>query len=149
MSGPGVIEALIVDEWLFARLNGDATLRAILGVQVGERRVSSVVAPSVWGDGPFVTFAEQSPMADTIVVGGARVFARGLYTVKAIRKTDTWTTLRSAAERVDALLHGATGTAGGGQVLAFHRDSTLRFIERDESGAEWRHLGGTYRVTAQ
>lgn len=150
MSGPGVIESLLIDEWLMARLNGDVTLRAILNVPAGERRVASPTAPEKWGDGPFVTFADATPLTEVKVVNGRRVMGRARVDVKAVKRTGTYSgDLRQAAERIDVLLDGASGAAGDGTVLSCVRDGVIRYVEPEHGQIEWRHLGGTYTIQAQ
>ncbi len=53
----GVLADEIVYAFLWARLNGDATLRSILSVPAGESRVANMVGAEAWGDGSFVVFA--------------------------------------------------------------------------------------------
>ncbi len=45
MSGPGLLEGTVVDEWLFSMLDPDPPLRTILSVPAGETRVAARLAP--------------------------------------------------------------------------------------------------------
>lgn len=149
MSGPGTLEGLLIDEWLATKLKGDATLRGLLpGATAQQSRVASPTAPADWGNGPFVTFHASSPSRDVRAIGSIRIMGVGTYVVKAVAKTNSWGTLRPAAERIDALLQGSSGNVVGGVILHCVREGEHRLTE-EEDGAEWRHLGGEYRIWAQ
>jgi len=49
---------------------------------------------------------------------------------------------------VDAVLHGASGTATDGTVIACVRERAFEMVEMTD-GVQYRHLGGIYRVLAQ
>jgi hypothetical protein len=145
----GVRPDAVVDEWLYARLSGDATLRSLLNVPAGQTRVANMVAPKEWPP-PFVVFHQALPMRD---VRGwqARIMGDGEYLVRAIGRPANWGTLRSVADRLDVLLEGSTGTTSGGTVLTFHRQEAYRLTEndapeRDEPSGVWHYVGAIWRV---
>lgn len=134
-----MIETVRVDQWLHDTLTTDPTLTALVA-----GRVYADLAPLTarW---PAVIFNEQAPV-DSLGVGGERILTSGLWQVKAITDEPSWQGLgRQAADRVDDLLHGASGTAGGVAVGTCHREQTVRFVEVVE-GKQFRHLGGLYRI---
>ncbi len=143
MSAPGLIENLLVDEWLFGRLDGDATLRSILSVPVGGTRIGNRVVPAGWAGEPVVVFNEQAPMTDVRGIGTARIMAAGLWSLRVMgRPENDLATMEQAASRVDVLLHGQSGAVGGGQVLTCVREETFRF--QDQEG--YLILDTLYRV---
>lgn len=148
MSGPGVLEADLIARFLFATLNDDATLRTALGVATGETRVAEAPAPETWGSGPFVTFQQQD-IRDVRGMGTSRIMADALYQVKVTKATESFTEVSTAAQRVDVLLHGASGSVTGGSILHAMRDGSIRLPETDAEGRQWCHLGGLYRIWAQ
>lgn len=134
-----MIETVRVDEWLHDTLTADAALTALVA-----GRIYADLAPQTarW---PAVVFNEQAPV-DTLGVDGARLLTSGTWQVKVITDEPSWQGLgRQAADRVDDLLHGASGTAGGVTVGTCHREQTVRFVEAVE-GKQFRHLGGLYRI---
>lgn len=159
---PGVVTTLVGQEWINARLAGDATLRSILSVPAGQSRVAMGVAPSAWGAGPFVTFSPQVPMADVFGTGSARIMGAGEWLVRAggMVATDKgtpsaiaaanarWGAVKAAAKRIDALLHGATGTTADGEVIACVRVEDHFMPSEERPGEVFYFLGGQYRVEA-
>lgn len=149
MSTPGVIEATFIQDWLYARLNDDATLRGLLGVAAGDTRVSAAPAPASWGRGPFVVWDSLTPQRDIVGVGNARISSEGLWIVKGVLGSASYDGLIPIASRIDVLL-GAVGpvAVGARTILACHREETVHYPESD-GAVEWRHLGGLYRIRAQ
>lgn len=150
MSGAGTIETLLVEEFIMTTLRNDATLRALLpGSTVERPRIASPIAPSDWGNGPFVTFDALAPTRDVRGVGAVRIMGTGVYVVKAVARTSSWALLRPVAERIDQLLEASSGAATGGNILHIVREDVHRMVETEDGDAQWRHLGGEYRVWAQ
>lgn len=145
---PGVVTTLVGQEWLNARLAGDAALRSILSVPSGQSRVAMGVAPSAWGAGPFVTFSPQVPMADVLGTGTARIMGAGEFLVRAGGQPTAWGAIKAAAKRIDALLHGATGTTADGEVIACVRMEDHFMQSEERPGEVFYFLGGQYRVEA-
>lgn len=121
-------------EWLYDRLTGDATLMAAVpgGVHEG-------IAPQGTAE-PFIVFSLVSN-ADVNAVGQARVLTRCDWDVKVIAEASSYAGLADIADDIDTLLHDVVD----GSVVSCHRVSTIRYHEKS-SGAEYRHVGGTYRV---
>jgi hypothetical protein len=147
MTALGVYGDEVVDAFLWARLNGDQTLRSILSVPVGESRVANMLAPAEWGDGPFIVWEQTVPMRDVRGSGG-RIFSDGEYRIRAVGRPAAWGTLRSAAARVDVLLEGATGSTPTGFLYTMHRIESYRLPEDQVPGDVWHHVGGIYRCQA-
>ncbi len=145
MTAIGVLADQIVDDFLYARLNGDATLRSILAVPAGDSRVANMVGADAWGDGPFVVFAESLPMRD-VRAAGDRIFADGEYLIRAVGRPAAWGTLRRAASRLDELLEGVAGSTVAGFVYVMHRVESYRLLEDQVPGDTWHHVGARYRV---
>lgn len=154
MTDIGVRPDQVVDEFLYARLNGDATLRSILNVPTQATRVANMVAPKEWGDGPMVVFHQALPMRTVRGFGPtARLLDDGEYLVRVIGRPKDWGTISSAANRLDALLEGATGTTAGGVVITCQRIESYRLVENDtpegqEPRAVWMHVGASWRTQA-
>lgn len=168
MTPPGVRANAIVDEFLLARLNGDATLRSILSVPAGESRVANMLSPKQWGDGPMVVYQQQTPMRTVKAVNRdqPRVQSEGVYIVKAIghlrRSSDPpyvqadaamLGALTAAANRLDVLLQGASGSTSNGYVTVFDHLEAYHLPEPDrpegdEPDAIWLHVGAMWTVQA-
>lgn len=145
MSAPGTIEAITIDRWLFALLEGDAELRTILGAGPNRVRVAPWSADPAWGDSTGVTFAPQLPTRDVRVVGGFRVLVNGYYSVLARGVPRYFASVVAAASRIDELLHDTKVTTGDGIILACMRDEIIN-LPPEPPPHEWRALGGVYRI---
>lgn len=143
-------ETTRIETWLTGKLTGDTTLANLIGAP-GDVRVHSDHAPlaSTW---PCVVFQYQGGHD----VGGGtresnRIMLDGLWVVKGIAQQESYGgTLKSIADRIDALLQNSTGGAAGadGTVFAAVREQPFRLAEVDD-GVEYRHLGGMYRIWGQ
>lgn len=135
-----MIETVAADQWLHATLTGDATLT---GVVAG--RVYADLAPPD-SELPAVVFSEQAP-TDSIGVDGARILVQALWLVRVIADTTSWHgTLKTAADRIDTVLHNTSGAAAGGVTVGkCVRESSYRLVDTAH-GKQYRHLGGIYRL---
>lgn len=137
-----MIENTLVETWLYGKLSTDATLVAQVGT-----RIYSYVAPTT-ATTPYVVFSAQSPGFDVMGVGTARVMLNCLYQVKVVVQDASFSTAKTAANRIDVLLHGTMGYPSGGEVLGCVREGPLAYAEITD-GIEYRHLGGLYRIWVQ
>lgn len=137
----GIETVEVVEPWLFARLWGDEALRAM----VGENVVGTLSAGDL--EPPYVVFSHVSGR-DVLATGGIRVQVDCLYTVKAVGRGASWDVVTPIARRLDALLHedGSTVTTPAGDLTCV-REGVVQYPEVRE-GAQFRHLGGTYRIRA-
>lgn len=136
-----MIETARVEEWLYTLLSGDATLSAIVG-----SRVYGYVAPA-GTTSPWVVFNYQSGH-DVRGMGPARIMVSAQYQVKAVGQYDGFGMLKSVADRIDALMQGASGSVVDGQVLACVRQSPVAYVEVSD-GMQYRHLGGLYWIVVK
>lgn len=136
-----MVEVTRVDQWLYETLSGDPTLSALVG-----GRIYSYLAPPTAAL-PFVLFAHQAGR-DVRIVGGRRVLVDMVYQVKAVGSGGSFQPLKSIADRLDALLQGASGSVVDGVVYMCVREQPLAYVEV-EKGVEYRHLGGFWRIIAQ
>lgn len=131
-----------IDNAVLAKLNGDATLLAMLpqGAHFEE-------APA--GSKRFVIVS----LADEVDAHGfdGRVIEDAEYLVKAVALSTVATeaNMRAAAARIDTLLEGGTLTATGYTLMTMHRTRRIRVTEVDDSdpSVRWFHRGGFYTVT--
>jgi len=136
-----MIESVRVEQWRYTTLTGDATLAAAVGA-----RCYGYIAPQP-AQFPFLLFAMQAG-TDVMGVGTARIMLNALFQVKVIGATNSFAALKPLADRIDAVLHGATGSVVDGAILACTREEPLAYV--DVSGeTQYRHLGGLYRIIAQ
>jgi len=138
-----MFELLRVDQWLVARLKGDATLNTAVG-----GRVFRFVAPAGTAF-PYVLY-NYSGGHDVIGVGPARVMVDTVYTVKAVSQACSPAALQPIVDRIDAILHGSTGGVAGadGLVLAAVRETPLAYVEVAD-GMQYQHVGASFRIWAQ
>lgn len=134
-------EIVRADVWLHGKLSVDATLTAAVST-----RIYSYLAPS-GTTFPFVVYAFQGG-ADVSAIGAIRIMNSGLYQVKAVGQGNSMVAVEAIANRIDALLHGVTGTVSGGVILACVREQPLAYVE-NSNGIRYNHLGGLYRIFIQ
>lgn len=134
------VELPRVDAFIASRLRADPTITQLAG-----DRVHADVVPQ-GGALPAIVFQLQAPSPDTLAVGADRVMSRPVYLVKAIEKTGSWQgAVKTLADRIDRVLHRASGTAGDGTVIGCVRLEPFRMLEMDD-GDQYRHLGALFRV---
>ena len=134
-------ETLVAEQWLYSVLAADSQLAAIVGT-----RIYAYVAPQ-GATMPFVVYQNQAGR-DVRGVGPLRLMANMLYVVKVVAQTNTFGTLETAANRIDAVLQAASGSNVRGTVIACVREQPFSLVESLETG-QYRHLGGIYRLWAK
>jgi hypothetical protein len=133
-------ETVVADTWLYGRLAGDAELMS------GVTGVFADVAPEGTAF-PFVVFSFQSGR-DTVGLGGTRIFTGATYQVKVISDKPSYGAIKALANRIDAVLHQASGAVADGTVISSVREEPVRYTETT-AGKQFRHLGGLYRLQVQ
>lgn len=136
-----MIEVLRVDQWLYATLTGDATLVGAVGT-----RCYGDVAPQ-GAAFPYLIFNLMDG-TDVMGIGTARIMVNAIYQIKVIGQVPSYALLKPIADRVDAVLQGATGSVVDGVILACTREQPIRYVEI-AGETQYRHLGGLYRVFVQ
>lgn len=139
------METVRAEAWLYGLLTGDTALAALV-----DSRVYSGAAPQ-GATLPCVIINHQSGR-DVLGVGTVRVMSRLAYLVKAVGRCQSYLALEPIADRIDAVLHGASGAVAGiegagAELLACTRTMTVAYAEMDE-GVQYRHLGGLYQIVA-
>lgn len=132
----------VADAWLYSKLSGDATLTGLVG-----GRIYGHIAPQE-ASYPLVLFALQTA-DDVQTLGPHRIMSNMLYVVRVVGEASSFgAPLSSVADRIDAVLQAASGTAGAGRVLACVRENPSAMVESNK-GKQYRYLGGVYRLYAQ
>lgn len=131
-------EIVRVDEWLYSILHGD---QALAGVPVAAYVAKQGTAF------PRIQFNFQGG-SDVVAVGAIRIMLTGLWQVKAIVQAESYAPAKPLADRLDALLHGKKGQVSDGVILGCKREQPIAYVEVD-SGLQYRHLGGLYRIEVQ
>lgn len=130
------------DAWLYELLSADPELAGMV-----ENRIFAYVAPAL-AVYPLVIFAFQGG-SDVYASGKARVMSHLEYQVKAVCEGATYTGIVAIADRLDALLHGASGATATVRVMSCIRQAPLAYPEITDDGMQYRHLGGIYRLQVQ
>lgn len=132
-------EQLTARKWLYSKLASNA-----VGVS---NRVYDTIAPRGATE-PYVVFLNQSTR-DVRGVGTANIMTNSLWVVKVVAETKTFDSLDTIADAIYTALNGSGGVVtGGGTVVGCVREQPFEMTE-DQDGAEYRHLGGIYRIWAQ
>lgn len=137
------VEFLRGNDFIYDRLSADATLAA----EIGDR-----IFPDQAEEGaeyPFVTY-QYIGGADFMVLGGVRIQTQGVFLVKATNKSDTYASIRTAADRIDALLHNTKGPAGSdGVVFSCVREAVDPLPMETDNGVNYVAIAGRYRLSIQ
>lgn len=134
------MEGVLIDQWLYERLHGDATLMALV------TDVYSYPAPA-GATLPYVLIQEQL-VSDVRGVGSARIGVRGAWLVRGVVDTSSWGgAMTQIADRIDVLLQAKSGSVTGGSIWGCVRIRPFRLSET-YAGRSIRHLGGVYEVFA-
>jgi hypothetical protein len=133
-----------IEAWLKSRLAGDATLMALV------TGVFAFPAPEKAAF-PYVVYQYQpDSSSDVLGVGATRIMVNAGYLVRVIGKDCGIEDLKTAADRMDALLHNyqlSDPLPAGGGVMNCYREQPFALREVDE-GIVYPHLGGFYRICA-
>lgn len=132
------------DRWIATVLLADVQLAAVVGTKVYADLPPQVEPPIAL---PFVIFTMLSGVTLRIV-GPTVVWDNCLYKVVIMAEANSFEgTLKSGADRIDAVLHAQSGTNVSGTVYACVRESPVRLTEPPEAGGRVvRQLGGIYRL---
>lgn len=134
-------ELVAAEQWLTTVLTGDSTLSASVGLRVYGHIVPEGTAyPYIWITNQAAT--------DVMGVGPARILTNTLYAVRAVVQDTTFVNLNTLADRIDTVLHAASGTVAAGTVMACVRVRPFVMVE-PVGGVQYRHLGGIYRLLVQ
>lgn len=125
---------------MVAKLLNDATLQAITtdGVffDVASHGATKFVIVSQMAHADDETFRETA-------------LERFTYLVKAVTLSTSGADVKSAADRIQTLLHNGSLTITGYTFLSMRRTERIRYTEVDESNdSRWQHRGGLYEVWA-
>lgn len=133
-------ETLEIEKWLYETLSGDAMITAQVST-----RIYSYQAPA-GAAMPFILYSFQGG-SDLNSLGSVRSLSGPLYQVKVVGLGSSMAALKTVADRIDALLQGATKLSAQ-IVLRCLREQSISYPETD-GDARFNHLGGLYRVIVQ
>ena len=129
-----------VDAAIYARLSGDAALQALVGQRVYRFRAPEGAAF------PYVVFFKAAGGHRWTM--GRKYYRPMTYVVKAVAEetagVDAQTVACNADERIETLLNDALTVVG--QNVECRRLGDVEYVEDDEPGKQYQHVGGTYRV---
>lgn len=130
-----------LDAALLAKLQADATLAAFAvdGIWIGEAKTNALKFIQI-------TRIQSTPEREFQDLAWVTV----LYQVKAVHQNTSATDVKTAASRIDALLHDGTLTATNWKVMAMSMATQIRYNEPDKTNVDlrWQHGGGQYDVQA-
>jgi hypothetical protein len=129
-------------EWLYQVLSADATLVSLVGT-----RIYDTIAPQSCAT-PFILFSEGGS-SDTVGVAASRIFVRGIWLVKAVDQSESFITVTTISDRIDAILQKhSQATVGSNTIYSCSRLSPMRIASVD-NGIPFRQTGGLYRIITQ
>lgn len=140
------VELLRGYDFIYAALNGDATLTPLVGARIYAELAPQTNTVTVY---PFIVYSYLGG-ADLMGVGVVRIQTAGQFLVKVVDKTTTYATLRPIADRIDAILHGRHAAGGvDGQVFSCVREGVDPLPPEIDNGVQYRSIAGRYRLAIQ
>lgn len=133
-------ETLASAQWLTTTLKADGTLAGLFGGTV--RVYQSPLPQGVTF--PVIELAHAGAL-DNQGVGTDRLLVTDNWLVKVVDRTTDVLPAGTIWARVDAVLHGAGGTAAFGRVYAASRQTATQYAEAVD-GNVYQHVGGTFRL---
>lgn len=152
-------ETPALDAWLYGRLSGDDPLASAMEVLAGTVYDPGSPPSRDWHTAWYPTVAPESAprvyglwgwtaTPDLLAMGGLRIAVVPRLTVVVAAASADLGALEAVADRLDALLHGASGTGTGIAIDSIIRISEQSRLE-DFQGVRWLTLGGLYEVRAR
>ena len=130
-----------IESWITSTLQNDAALTA--AAPGGVHAWPVLDEENVF---PMVVFEYQPGSEDVNGVGARRIMVSAVYLVRVIGKDCGVEDLKTAADRMDALLTAQMAPEILG-VMGCYREQPFSMVEVDE-GVRYPHLGGLYRILA-
>lgn len=129
----------LAEQWLYERLNGDA---ALLTAAPGGVHAENAPTGTEY---PFVGFQLQGA-SDLMYNSGRRVWADTLWLITVTdRAGDDSALMATALDRIDAVLHLASGDVGDAHVVSCHREGIFS-QPTVEAGVQYRRRGAFWRI---
>jgi len=133
----------LVSRWLNAMLISDVTLAGLTPGGIFEGGAGDATPT------PYVYYGMASAV-DLMVVGAIRVWTNMLWDVTAVAQTTDPRVMRPISDRIDDLLHRASGSTVEGVILSATRQAMIRRgPERAENGKLYLYRTQEFRVMAQ
>lgn len=135
------METNAAEQWIATSLKADGPLAALVSTRIYNTLRDGPV--------PCVIFQLQAPGPDFNVLGGSRVWTPLHYLVRGIAEQESYEgDLASIANRIDAVLHKASGSNAAGVIYSCVRVRVFQLPEVAD-GRQYRHLGGIYEIKAR
>jgi hypothetical protein len=140
---------ILAATWLWSVLGNDGTL-ATLATKIYPKVVPTN-APWKAGGGlaRYVVITPPPRSSDTLAIGGRRyIESELLYTVKVVARTLDEADVQDVVERIDTLLSSAepAAIAGGGWLNSCARVDGVNYLEENDNGVRYLHLGARYAI---
>lgn len=131
--------------FIWGLLSSDPTLNPLIGAGQAAR-VYNGVAPAGTNP-PYVIMQLLSGGTDLMAVGAIRIWSDALWLIKVVVKGTSSGPIEPIVNRIDALLHAASGTVTNGVIWECVRERPFE-LPTVEDGVSYLQLGGEYRIKA-
>lgn len=132
------METTLAKQFIYNTLINDAQITSYVGNRIFDQNV-----PEGVGMFPAIVYQLYSPGYDLTSIGGVRVWADTLYTIKAIDKNTSFANATLIADRIDTLLHRTFNEQ-------YHVAECLRRwpyeYRESQPQSEFVHIGGIYNI---
>jgi hypothetical protein len=132
------VETFAVRKWIYELLSQDASLNGL----IGDKIYHNVAEPSA--QPPYVIYSVLSS-DDVTGIGSFRIMNEATVLVKAVGEGASTLPLKDVVNRIDEILHGASGAADGHYILGCEREKVVEYSEYDQ-GRLWHYVGCQWRI---
>lgn len=131
-----------VYQWMYGVLSADAQVQAVFGTRVYRKVMPQT---SAYDHSLIMQYMGGATVAP---VGSVRVYSNMLFMVKATGKAGNYASLRDGMNRVDTLLHRASGDIAGATILWCEHENEVPLEPVVYSGETYEQIAVLYRVRA-
>lgn len=135
------LETLVAEQFISAKLKADTTLVAALADGTSGIWVD---VPAATAKYPLVQIVH-STSTDLWHLGRYLIWSDNVYIVRGVAQSQSFTTLKTIARRINAVLESTNGSTSDGTVFGVARMRPFRMSETD-GNLHFRYLGAFFRV---
>lgn len=131
-----------VYQWMYGVLAGDSQVNAVFGTRVYRKVLPQTAA---YDHSLIMQYMGGGTVAP---VGSIRIYSNMLFMVKGTGKAGSYSQLRDGMNRVDGLLHRASGDIAGARILWCEHEEEVPLEPVVYSGETYEQIAILYRVRA-
>lgn len=132
-----------IHRWLRTVLGADSTLSSAVGGRFYQGFVPEGKAL------PACVYSVLAFLDDKSPAGPYRLWSKAIVLVKIVAETNSDATIQTAADRIDAVLHGVRGATADMEIDYCDRKRPFYMKDSSVANKTFIHLGGEYELAAR